>query len=529
MGDQVNFTQTLAENSDLKTTIRWLNNFAQTVMGASSRNVIQNVGSSGAALSAITGAAAGDIPYFTGPTTADVATPLLARSATVLDIESATVVGDTNYTILPTDRFVDGNVSFSVPRTWTLPLVSSVNQGQRLLIRTPGASANFTLAAAGSDDIFNIQSRLSGTSFTFASSAAIEAIAVTQAGVSHWFITLLGEALTQRGSQGLNIENRTAVGDTDYTILPTDRYVLSSANFTAPRTWTLPNTGTVNNGTRLIVWPWGANATDTITISAQGGDNISFPQVNNFTSVTWGTNSFLYFVSSPGNWVFGGTGYFSSTNPGIVLPSGGGTTNFLRADGNWADPGGLISTITYSGSQTITIPTGATRAFLRMRGGTGGSGGTNQTNTSTGGTGGAGYLEKFLTGLTPGNTVVYTQGSAGAAGTNAPTAGGNGTASTLASGSQSITTLTANGSNGSAAVSTAGAGSAGTAGGTASNGDVNVTGQTAAPTVAATSTSNFGGMTGGGWSLGAAGVVLATGPAAGNAGTAGALQMMWFA
>jgi len=31
---------------------------------------------------------------------------------------------------------------------------------------------------------------------------------------------------------------------------------------------------------------------------------------------------------------------FSSTNAGLVAGSGGGTTNFLRADGTWAAPAG---------------------------------------------------------------------------------------------------------------------------------------------------------------------------------------------
>jgi len=71
-----------------------------------------------------------------------------------------------------------------------------------------------------------------------------------------------------------------------------------------------------------------------------------------------------------------------------------------------------------------------------MSGATGGSGGINANGTgaATGGSGGAAYLEKYLTGLTPGNTIVYTEGAGGAAGTSGGGNAGNGTASTLASG-----------------------------------------------------------------------------------------------
>jgi hypothetical protein len=145
---------------------------------------------------------------------------------------------------------------------------------------------------------------------------------------------------------------------------------------------------------------------------------------------------------------------------------------YARQSAAWAAitaTGGLVALNYYSASQTITIPAGCTRAVVEMWGATGASGGITGTGAS-GGTGAGGYLEKLLTGLTPGNTLVYTQGAAGVAG-----AGGNGSVTLLASGTQAIGTLTCNGSNGS------GGGGAsnypGTSGGTASGGDVNLTGQ----------------------------------------------------
>jgi hypothetical protein len=194
------------------------------------------------------------------------------------------------------------------------------------------------------------------------------------------------------------------------------------------------------------------------------------------------------------------------------------TTAFVIANvGGGNNPNSITF---YTSSQTITIPANVTRAFVQMWGATGGSGG----GTAVGGTGAGGYLEKYLTGLTAGNTLAYTQGAAGTAGTATPTAGGNGGITTLASGTQTIATLTCNASNGSGSGT-----SAGTLGGTATGGDVNVTGQTGGMP---TSVGGLGiaGSPGGGnnfFSLGATGV-NAGATTAGNAGNPGGLKITWY-
>jgi hypothetical protein len=184
-----------------------------------------------------------------------------------------------------------------------------------------------------------------------------------------------------------------------------------------------------------------------------------------------------------------------------------------------ASGGALLSVVAYTGPspQTIVIPASATKAYVYMWGATGGSGGINVGGETTGGTGAAGYLEKLLTGLTPGNTLVFTFTGGGAGGANANGNGGNGGASTLTSGTQVIATLTANGSNG----SLGGNGMPGTAGGTATGGDINVTGQTGVG-----NTDASGALTGGRnfYSVGADG---ALGSAAGNAGNPGGLKVQW--
>src|SRR6266699_2766198 len=44
---------------------------------------------------------------------------------------------------------------------------------------------------------------------------------------------------------------------------------------------------------------------------------------------------------------------FTGTNPGVVPPSGGGTTNFLRADGIWAAPPGGGGGVSGPGSSVV--------------------------------------------------------------------------------------------------------------------------------------------------------------------------------
>jgi hypothetical protein len=174
----------------------------------------------------------------------------------------------------------------------------------------------------------------------------------------------------------------------------------------------------------------------------------------------------------------------------------------------------------YTTSQTITIPAGSHQGLVQMWGASGGSGGVSANGVS-GGVGAGGYLEKLLTGLVPGNTIIFTQGAAGTAGTATPTNGGNGGTTTLASGSQSIGTLTCNGSAGSLGVTNTA--SPGTLGGTATGGDINLTGQPGYQTSGGASVSTPGGGSTF-FAQGPTGAV-ATGP--GTQGNPGGLKITW--
>jgi hypothetical protein len=201
---------------------------------------------------------------------------------------------------------------------------------------------------------------------------------------------------------------------------------------------------------------------------------------------------------------------------GVVVdafPVGGNSGSFLQ-----------LNNYTTGGSATLTIVTGASRAYVKMWGATGGSGGVTGggTGAASGGTGAGGYLEKLLTGLTPGNTLIYVQGAKGDAGAVSGN-GGNGTVTTLASGTQTISTLTCNASNGSLAVATSIG--AGTTGGTATGGDINIRGQTgdSPPSTfiqGGVGARNF-------FSVGADGVA-STGSIGGMDGNTGGLLVLWF-
>jgi len=89
----------------------------------------------------------------------------------------------------------------------------------------------------------------------------------------------------------------------------------------------------------------------------------------------------------------------------------------------------------FTSNGTFTIPSGVTAVKVTVVGG--GAGGTQEWTGAS-----AAVAIKFLTGLTAGNTLSVTVGAAGAGTTSTTSTGGN---SSVASGTQSITTIQANG------------------------------------------------------------------------------------
>jgi len=73
MGDQISFPSALSDSAKLPEVIQWVKGFVRAASDASSRNLIQDVNASGAALSSLKNAMANQFPYFTGPTSVALA------------------------------------------------------------------------------------------------------------------------------------------------------------------------------------------------------------------------------------------------------------------------------------------------------------------------------------------------------------------------------------------------------------------------------------------------------------------------
>lgn len=133
---------------------------------------------------------------------------------------------------------------------------------------------------------------------------------------------------------------------------------------------------------------------------------------------------------------------FTSSLRGLVPASGGGTVNFLRADGSWEEPPGGVGTVTLAsiqrflaGSGTYTRPSGPApiRIEVEILGGGGGGGGA-QTSGTAGGGGAGGYRKFFID--SPSGTYSYSVGAGGVGATTSGigTAGGDTTFGTSTAG-----------------------------------------------------------------------------------------------
>ena len=117
---------------------------------------------------------------------------------------------------------------------------------------------------------------------------------------------------------------------------------------------------------------------------------------------------------------------FTSSSNGLTPASGGGTANFLRADGNWAAPVPTLHTQIFTASGTFTYPLGTTiyTTYQWTIVGGGGAGGGGSSGVSGGG-GGAGATAKFLdTAESSGNSVTVTVGAGGVGVAGTGTGGG---------------------------------------------------------------------------------------------------------
>lgn len=251
--------------------------------------------------------------------------------------------------------------------------------------------------------------------------------------------------------------------------------------FSAGTTGLTPNSasnGAITLGGTLAIGSGGTGATTDSGARTNLGLGTIATQNSNNVSITGGTISGITDLAVAD----GGTGSSTLTAENVILGNGtsavkfvapGTNGNVLRSNGTtWtsaAPPAGGFTTfqIYTSGSGSWTIPTSITACKITVIGGGGaGSGntgtGSNATDAGAGG-GGGGAAIRYYTGLTPGNTINYTVG--GATGT-----------SSVSSGSQSITTISATGGTNAQGVSTLGTNGLPGLGGTGSGGDINLNG-----------------------------------------------------
>lgn len=194
------------------------------------------------------------------------------------------------------------------------------------------------------------------------------------------------------------------------------------------------------------------------------------------------------------------------------------TGNILTSNGTtWTSDAPAVvgaSGQVFTSNGTFTIPSKITSIKITVVGGGGGGGGAGGSSSVASGGGGGGAAISYLTGLTPGNTLAVTVGGGGSAGTNATVNGSTGGTSSVASGTQSITTISATGGQGGKAPSSSGSSYTAT-GGIGSNGSLNIAG---GPSMGTVSTgANLGGS-GGNSILGGGGTGSTQG--SGNAGRA---------
>jgi len=231
----------------------------------------------------------------------------------------------------------------------------------------------------------------------------------------------------------------------------------------------LPNTTAhvtciLTSGTTAASWDYGFTDFNTSVPVALGGTgNTSATAYAVLTGGTTSTGAFQSIAS------VGTSGQVLTSNGASALPT------FQTAAG-----GGLGGTTAFTSSGTFTIPAGKTVVKVTVQGGGGaGAGAASINSPSTGGAGGGGTAIKYLTGLTPGNTLTVTVGAVKTATTGAGAAGNT---SSVASGTQTITTISATGGGAGSRIDAANNNTqytqTGGAGGSGTNGDVNITGGT---------------------------------------------------
>ena len=112
---------------------------------------------------------------------------------------------------------------------------------------------------------------------------------------------------------------------------------------------TAATTGTINSSTGTDATIPKFTSTDAGLVHGSGGGTANFLRADGTWNIPPGSTNLSYTASATDGTVNSDTGtdatvpVFDSTNAGLVGGSGGGTTNFLRADGTWHAPPGVMA------------------------------------------------------------------------------------------------------------------------------------------------------------------------------------------
>lgn len=320
---------------------------------------------------ALTTDVSGQLPLANGGTGQGSASA--ARGATGLNIDAVTTFGNASYVVLTTDRVVATSVSFTNPRTVTLPAVSTLNPGQMVVVVDSFGAINgandLTIAANAADTIngaasFTITTQYSGAVLWPIGSNKWGYIASAGGGGGSGTVTsvatgsgLVGGAITTTGT--LNIQNIVPGGRLTLTSgVPVLTSTVSAATTVYYAPYNHPFVP-VYDGSVMTLKPITASSTDAVGLSVALGAN-------------WTLNSnWDWFVGVDSGTVrlCSGPAWTSDTARG----TGAGTTELQLYNGLWTNK--VSMTCRYANASTFTCGVNQCTYVGSMR--TGSAGQTN--------------------------------------------------------------------------------------------------------------------------------------------------------